>query len=268
MNHNLANMLKVAEGRYLATAEKELFKSYYEGLPARLAHAEDIEKQEAAIIKQTADTFYAKFPNMLQISDSRAKTERDMAYLLRTVTNAMVQQDYTEAIPKVRFIFDIFDRLNFESGSMAFAYATLQNEVKNHVSNDAYQSMESFLNLLHPVRLDAWKELQQKQSQLIKKLSEHVLSQYPEVQNMHSPEENLRRDMEALLNACGEAMVSQSLQPVRDIKHWLFAFFKGLQFEMDVVHSTYAKAPDLFQEELSEATLTLLKPALEELTRD
>jgi hypothetical protein len=267
MNKNLAQMLKVAEGRYLAETEKSLFKQYYESLPQRLAYAEEMAQTEDLVIKNTLDAFYQKYPDMLTIPESRSKSERDMAYLLRTVTTAMVQNDYSEVVAKVKFIFDIFARLNFTPGAIDFAYDTLREQVKAQLSNEAASQISGFMNVLHAQRLAAWQEMQDKHHVLVEALKNKVLEQYPQVQDMHSPEENLRRDMTALLQACGQAMVSQTQVPVNDLKAWLYRFFDGLQFEMDVVYNTYANAHETLAPHLSHETLDLLKPHLQNLAK-
>lgn len=267
MNSNLAQMLKVAEGRYLAEAEKSLFKQYYESLPQRLAFAKEMAESEASIIKNTLDTFYQKYPDMLKIHESRGKSERDMAYFLRAVTTAMVQDDYSEVVARVKFIFDIFSRLNFTPGAIDFAYDTLREQVVTHLSKEASTQLAGFMNVLDASRLSAWQELQDKHHILVETLKDKVLEQFPQVQTMHSPEENLRRDMNALLNACAQGVASQSDAPVNAMKAWLYGFFEGLQFEMDVVYTTYANAHETLAPHLSNETLELLKPHLQNLAK-
>lgn len=265
MNKNLTQMLKVSEGRYLSDTEKTLFQNYYQNLPQRLAHAQAVEAAEAQIIKATLDIFYEKYPDMLNISASREKSERDMAYLLRTVTTAMVQNEYANLIPKVKFIFDIFARLNFTPGAIDFAYITLREQVRTQIAAETHEAMEPFLNVLHARRLISWQEIQDKAPQLIQALTQKVFEDHPEVKNMNSPEENLRRDMRALLDACSQAMVSQNDAPVDELKQWLYAFFKGLAFDMDTVFKTYADAPETLAPHLSSDTLTRIKPYLKRL---
>lgn len=263
MNKNLAQMLKVAEGRYLAEAEKSLFKQYYESLPQRLTYAEEMAQKEAAIIKSTLDAVYQKYPDMLNTPEY----PDNMTYLLRTVTTAMVQDDYSEVVAKVKFIFDIFDRLNFPSGAVAFACDALREQVNSNLSNEASAQLTGFMNLLHAPRLAAWQEMQDKNYILVEVLKNEVLERFPEVQNMNSPEENLRRDMNALLSACSQAVASQTEEPVKALKTWLYGFFDGLQFKMDVVYDTYANAHETLAPHLSSDTSALLKPYLQSLAK-
>lgn len=260
MNKNLVHMLKVAEGRYLAEAETSLFQSYYENLPKRLRYSQEVEKAEAAILKMTFDTFYAQHPEMAQMPDSREKGERDMAYLLRTVTTAMVQDEYDEVIPKVKFIFDIFDQLNLSSNTMHDAYEHLRQSLKANVSDEAFEALSSFLNVLHPGRLKAWQEVNDKQHLFVEALKDWVLDTYPQIKQMNEPEENLRKDMHALFNSCAQAMVSQSDKPVEQTKVWLYTYFKGLRFDMDMVYKTYAQGPEIMRGHLSSETMALFEP--------
>ena len=267
MNKNLANMLKVSEGRYLAEAEKALFQQYYQGMPERLAHAKEIEDKEQAIIGATLDTFYSKYADMQQHPENRPKAERDMSYLLRGATLAMVQQDYSEWIPQALFIFDIFDQLGFPEGSMAFAYAELRQQARAHLSTAAADALSGYLEVLNPDHLAAWEEINTRQDQLVEKLKDYVLEKHPEVKEMNNPEDNLRRDMHILVAACAEQVASGDEAPVQAVKAWLYAFFEGLQFEMPVIHETYAAAPGQWQDLLSAPTLEKLKTPLGSLSQ-
>ena len=267
MNHNLESMLTVSEGRYLTELEKNLYKSYYDSLPQRFTHAKEVEQNESQLIQATVKNLMSKYPQLGEMLEPETKGQRDMTYLLRAATMAMIQNDYHEFIPKVAFVFDIFNNLNFPQGSIEFAYDSLRSNAKEMLSEQASQAMMPFLNALSPARVKAWQELNSKMPKMVGALSEYALTTHSQIFKPENNGEHLRKDMKALLGACGQAMLAQSEQPIEDVKAWLYGFFKELNFGMDFVFETYAKAPEIFAQHLSEETLNAFKPYLAVLTR-
>jgi hypothetical protein len=268
MNENLKEMLKVAEGRHLSTEESKLFRNYYEELPKRLELMRLLEKKEKALVNQALNAFFAEYPGLNSASDTRANAERDMTYLYRAATNAMVQQDYLSLAQKADYIFAIFANLGFPTGAMESAYNQLRKQLQSEVDSKTWECIGPFFQVLSEQRLAYWHELEKKMPLLIQKGVDYVFNSWPQLKNLPDVETHLKKDMQTLLKTVGLSMLSQSADPVNEKKAWLYAYFRNLRFDMQMVFQTYRNLPQLSQELLSEQTLQALKPWLQILETD
>lgn len=268
MNENLKEMLKVAEGRHLRAEEKQLFQEYYEELPKRLELMRLLQQKEKSCIHQALNGFFGEYPGMNNAPDTRLKAERDMTYLYRAATNAMVQHDFLALAQKADYIFSIFANLGFPAGTMEAAYQHLRQNLQTELDKTTWEYVRPFFQILSEQRLTDWRELQRKMPVLLDRTTEFVFSNWPQLKNLPDVDAHLKKDIHSLLNTAGLAMLSQSPTPIQEKKAWLYAYFKTLRFDMQMVFQTYHQLPKLSEGVLSEHCRQAMQPWLQHLETD
>lgn len=268
MNENLKEMLKVAEGRYLKAEEQQLFRQYYEELPKRLELMQLLQQKEKNCINQALNRFFGEYPGMNNASDTRLKAERDMTYLYRAATNAMVQHDFWVLAQKADYIFAIFANLGFPAGTMEAAYQHLRQSLQTELDKTTWEYVRPFFQILSEQRLTHWRELQKKMPALLEKTANFVFSNWPQLKSLPDVDAHLKKDIHSLLNTAGLAMLSQSPAPVNEKKAWLYAYFKTLRFDMQMVFQTYHQLPKLSEDVLSDSCRQAMQPWLQLLETD
>ncbi len=268
MNRNLKEMLKVAEGRHLRTEESQLFRQYYEELPKRLELLGMLQQKEKNCVSQALETFFKAYPGMNQAADTRAKAERDMVYLYRAAANAMVQQDFLTLTEKADYIFLIFASLGFPTGTMEAAYSHLRQHLQSELDKKTWEFVSPYFQILSEQRLIYWRELQKKMPLLLEKTTDYVFNSWPQLKKLPDVEIHLKKDIHSLLDTAGLAMLSQSPVPINEKKAWLYAYFKTLRFDMQMVFQTYHQIPTLSEGLLSEQTIQAIQPWLKILETD
>lgn len=266
MNENLQQMLKVAEGRYLRAEETRLFQAYYAELPRRLEHMRQLEACEQACISAALDALFSRFPTLLEVSDIRAQTERDMSYLYRSATMAMVQQDLNTLAHKAEFVFAIFESLGLPTAAVAFAYQALREQIQQRLAAPDWEQISPYFQVLSAARMAHWRHWRDHLSELVTSGTDYVLRTWPALAELPDVESHMGKDMRVLLQAVGLAMLSQSPLPVTERKAWLYSYFTGLRFDMEMVYTSYAALPDLASPYLEAETLNAIRPWLKLLS--
>lgn len=265
MNHNLNLMLKVSEGRYLREAEVTLFREYYSALPQRLELLRELQQLENTCVNATLNALFAELPGMAGMPEARAKAERDMGYLYRSAAQAMAHQDLPRIAEAAGFVFAIFDNLGLPAKSMETAYELLREQLSQRLAASKWEQVRRYYEVLSPSRLSAWRELANQLPALIQAGIGHTLTTWPQLKELPQVETHMAKDMQALLQAAGLAMLSRSPQPVEEIKAWLYVYFQTLRFDMQMVYDTYRALPELSKPLLSADTHAALTPWLESL---
>lgn len=259
MNHNLTQILKVAEGRYFSPEETALFEAYYQQLPARLSHYKVLEKAEASVIKDTLKALFQGDALMADMADSEVKGQRDMAYLYRAASLAMVQCDLDALAEKASFVFDIFEQLKFPEANLERAYDLLRQSIAQQVPKSTWDAAQPYFNVLSASRLRYYRELQDKMGPITQSLLEQMYTVNPQLKALNQ-DEHCKKDFHSLISACAVAMLSQDASTVNDRKHWLYAYFKTLRFDINNVYDTYRTLPEILQRHLSAEAQEALEP--------
>lgn len=259
MNQNLTQMLKVAEGRYFSPEETALFEAYYQQLPARMSHYKVLEKAESSVIDNTLKALFQGDPLMAGMTDSEIKGQRDMTYLYRAASLAMVQYDLDALAEKASFVFEIFEQLKFPAANLERAYDLLRQHIAQQVPKSTWDAAEPYFNVLSATRLRHYREFQDKMGTITQSLLEQMYTVNPQLRALNQ-DEHCKKDFYSLLSACAVAMLSQAPNAVNDRKHWLYAYFKTLRFDINNVYDTYRTLPDILQSHLSAEAREALEP--------
>ncbi|MGV3524288.1 MAG: hypothetical protein ACO1RX_08690 [Candidatus Sericytochromatia bacterium] len=266
MNENLQQMLKVSEGRYLRAEETRLFEAYYAQLPQRLEQMRQLEAAEQICLSASVDALFQRFPALLEMPGLRAQTERDLSYLYRSATMAMVQQDLGSLANKAEFVFAIFTSLGLPTAALEFAGHALREQIQQRLSAADWEQVAPYFQALSATRLDHWRHWRDKLPEVVKSNTAYVLRTWPALAQLPDVETHMGKDMRVLLQAVGLAMLSQSPLPVTERKAWLYSYFTGLRFDMEMVYTSYAALPELAGPHLEAETLNALRPWLKLLS--
>jgi hypothetical protein len=94
MNKQIGEMLCAAEGRYLTRAEHASLRELAAQLEKRLLAMEEIQTKEDVIVERALKDVTTAYPDYLnRHKDARAKGLRDLAFVLRYATQAMLRSD-------------------------------------------------------------------------------------------------------------------------------------------------------------------------------
>ena len=94
MNKQISEMLCASEGRYLTRAELASLRELAAQLEVRVLAMEEIQTKEDSIVERTLKDVTTAYPDYLnRHKDARAKGLRDLAFVLRYATHAMLRSD-------------------------------------------------------------------------------------------------------------------------------------------------------------------------------
>ncbi|TNE49175.1 MAG: hypothetical protein EP343_12910 [Deltaproteobacteria bacterium] len=152
MNTTLEQIFADAEGRYLQNAELEALSQYTQSIPKRMQAMKAIEKVEGPILQEVINEVWRKHPDFeSRYGMSREKCTRDVGYVLRYCTLAMLRDDTTFLTEKLLYwmrtvlhAFEFNDTINT-------TYSALMQQAEKFCKAEHYQMIHPYLELTHRI---------------------------------------------------------------------------------------------------------------------
>jgi hypothetical protein len=149
MNQEMNDMFRAAEGRYLTPDEGRRLVDEAAQLERRLAVMRAVEQVEQALVQQTVEGVYRRFPKFFEERpQARQKCERDVTLTLRYCVLAMVRNDPGLLQEKlILWMSNVLRALDMRE-ICQFTYETLEAQVKKTLTADESAMVGRYVRLV------------------------------------------------------------------------------------------------------------------------
>lgn len=146
MTPEIREIMKAAEGRYLSPEEARIVLDTSRDVERRLGIMRAVEQREAAIVRQTIEKVFLKFPRFYQERPgAQEKCERDVALTLRYCALAMLHRDPEMLKEKLLYwMRSILKSLEFNEITR-FTYETLGETLRKQLGAAEAEEMSKYV---------------------------------------------------------------------------------------------------------------------------
>jgi|GEM_PF-7043021 len=146
MNHLLNSMIARAEGEYLEREAQEVIIDFVSELPRRFDLMNELAKSEGAILEDTLDIFYKRFPMVAQRHrETSPSGVRDLRLVLRYASMAYVLDDLRYLDEKLLSWLRPILHSYLETEAIDFAFSTLVSVSQDHLTKHVAELISPYL---------------------------------------------------------------------------------------------------------------------------